>query len=277
MLTGPLQAAAYWRTSASAHPAAVSTVARVGRPSVSVPVLSTTSVSTFSKASRASASRIRTPRLAPRPTPTMIDMGVARPSAQGHAMMRTLTAATRPWARRGSGPQSDQAMKLRTAIAITAGTNTADTRSASRWIGARVRWASATMRTIWARRVSAPTRSARMTRPPVPLRVPPVTGSPAAFSTGMGSPLTIDSSTELLPSRTTPSTGTVSPGARAGGLRDVRRRGARPTRRHRGRFDARSSGRGRGGPEGAAGAAARPKLEDLSEQDEHGDDAAASK
>ena len=32
--------------------------------------------------------------LAPRPTPTMIDIGVARPSAQGQAMISTLTAAT---------------------------------------------------------------------------------------------------------------------------------------------------------------------------------------
>ena len=31
---------------------------------------------------------------APRPTPTMIDMGVARPSAHGHAMISTATAAT---------------------------------------------------------------------------------------------------------------------------------------------------------------------------------------
>ena len=38
--------------------------------------------------------------------------------------------------------------------------------SASRWIGARVRWASPTIRTIWASIVSAPTRSARITRPP---------------------------------------------------------------------------------------------------------------
>ena len=34
--------------------------------------------------------------VAPRPTPTMIDIGVARPSAQGQAMISTATAATRP-------------------------------------------------------------------------------------------------------------------------------------------------------------------------------------
>ena len=66
-----------------------------GRPSVSVPVLSTTSVSIFSKRSSASAFLISTPAWAPRPTPTMIDIGVARPSAQGQAMISTETAATR--------------------------------------------------------------------------------------------------------------------------------------------------------------------------------------
>ena len=65
-----------------------------GRPSVSVPVLSTTSVSTRSRRSSASAFLISTPSAAPRPTPTMIDIGVARPSAQGQAMISTETAAT---------------------------------------------------------------------------------------------------------------------------------------------------------------------------------------
>jgi hypothetical protein len=67
-----------------------------GLPSVSVPVLSTTSVSTFSMRSSASAFLISTPSCAPRPTPTMIDIGVARPSAQGQAMISTVTAATMP-------------------------------------------------------------------------------------------------------------------------------------------------------------------------------------
>ena len=65
-----------------------------GRPSVSVPVLSTTSVSTFSMCSSASALRMSTPAPAPLPTPTMIDMGVARPSAHGQAMISTDTALT---------------------------------------------------------------------------------------------------------------------------------------------------------------------------------------
>ena len=63
-----------------------------GFPSVRVPVLSTTIVSTFRSVSSALASLKSTPIVAPRPIPTMIDIGVASPSAQGHATMRTATA-----------------------------------------------------------------------------------------------------------------------------------------------------------------------------------------
>ena len=83
-------------TSFSTKPGAVTIATTLGLPSVSVPVLSTTSVSTVSMRSSASAFLISTPACAPRPTPTMIDIGVARPSAQGQAMISTLTAATRP-------------------------------------------------------------------------------------------------------------------------------------------------------------------------------------
>ncbi len=103
-------------------------------------------------------------------------------------------------------------MKAVTATAITAGTNHPATWSASFWIGARERCAAATISTICASMVSRPTRCASITRLPVPLRVAPVTLSPAAFSTGTGSPVSIDSSTEERPSTTAPSTGSLSPG-----------------------------------------------------------------
>ena len=76
-------------------PAAGTSAVTLGLPSVSVPVLSTTSVSTLAKRSSASAFLISTPACAPRPVPTMIDIGVARPSAQGQAMISTETAVTR--------------------------------------------------------------------------------------------------------------------------------------------------------------------------------------
>ncbi len=144
---------------------------RRGLPSVSVPVLSTTSVSTASNRSSASASRISTPARAPAPTPTMIAIGVARPSAQGQAMISTDTAATSAKAKRGSGPKVIHATKARTAAAPTSGTNQPATRSARRCAGARLRWALATRSTMRASAVSRPTFSARMTRPPEPLTV----------------------------------------------------------------------------------------------------------
>ena len=137
-----------------------------GRPSVRVPVLSTTRVSTFSISSSASAFLISTPSPAPRPTPTMIDIGVARPSAQGQAMIRTVTATMSACASRGSGPTVAQTRNATTATTMTAGTNQAATRSAMRWIGARERWASATICTIRASIVSRPILSARMTSEP---------------------------------------------------------------------------------------------------------------
>src|SRR5207244_853373 len=103
-----------------------------GLPSVSVPVLSTTSVSTLARVSSASAFRTSTPACAPRPTATIIDIGVASPSAQGQAMIKTDTAATSAWAKRGSGPKNIQPANARTAAATTAGTKYEATRSARR-------------------------------------------------------------------------------------------------------------------------------------------------
>ena len=60
--------------------------------------------------------------------------------------------------------------------------------------------------------VSLPTLSATIRNEPVWLRVPPITASPTCFSTGIGSPVIIDSSTELPPSVSRPSTGIFSPG-----------------------------------------------------------------
>jgi len=68
---------------------------KTGRPAVSVPVLSTTMVVTRSRACSACALRIRIPARAPRPIPSMTDSGVAKPTAQGQAMIRTATAMIR--------------------------------------------------------------------------------------------------------------------------------------------------------------------------------------
>ncbi len=76
----------------SSNPLAGIRTRNAGRPSVSVPVLSTMRVSTLRRVSMASASRNSTPSWAARPVETMIDIGVARPSAQGQAMISTETA-----------------------------------------------------------------------------------------------------------------------------------------------------------------------------------------
>ena len=143
----------------------------------------------------ASAFLKSTPIVAPLPVATMIDSGVASPSAHGHAMMSTATALMSAWAIRGSGPTTPQTTNVVTAIRRTIGTKYPDTTSASFWMGARLRCASATIATMRDSKVSAPTFSARITTPPVPLIVAPMTLSPGRFSTGMGSPVTIDSST----------------------------------------------------------------------------------
>jgi hypothetical protein len=125
----------------------------------------------------------------------MIDIGVASPSAQGQAMIRTDTATSSAYESCGGGPTSAQATAARMATSTTAGTNHAETRSASRCTGARERWAWATRCTICESSVSPPTRSARMTRLPLPFVVPADSGTPAPLRTGSGSPVSIDSST----------------------------------------------------------------------------------
>ena len=124
----------------------------------------------------ASALRNSTPAAAPRPEATMIDIGVARPRAQGQAMISTATALTRAWASRGSGPSHAQTTKVSGGDADHRRARTRPaTWSARRWIGARLRWASATSCTMRASSVSLPTRSARITKLPLPFSVAPIT------------------------------------------------------------------------------------------------------
>jgi hypothetical protein len=62
----------------------------------------------------------------------MIDIGVARPSAHGHAMISTAMALTRAYDSRGSGPTIAHTIKVTTLTKMTAGTNHEETVSASR-------------------------------------------------------------------------------------------------------------------------------------------------
>ena len=114
--------AAMRNTSSSVNGAMASAFANTGLPRVSVPVLSTISVSMRRSVSSASASRNSTPLVAARPLATMIDIGVASPSAQGQAMISTETAFSTAYAPRGSGPNCPQAIAVTTAIVSTAST-----------------------------------------------------------------------------------------------------------------------------------------------------------
>src|SRR5579872_934070 len=106
------------------------TLASFGLPSVSVPVLSTTMVSTFSMHSKTSADLIKIPIVAPRPTPTDMATGVASPKAQGQAMINTATALTIAKTSEGEGPSKAQSTNAITDTNTTAGTNQEATLSA---------------------------------------------------------------------------------------------------------------------------------------------------
>ncbi len=152
------------------------------------------------------------PSLAPRPTPTMMDIGVARPSAQGQAMIRTATAAMRPCANRGSGPTSIQINEGQDGDRDHHGDEPAGHFVRKPLNGSADRCASATILTIWDSMVSRPTLPASMMKPPVWVHGTPDQVAPTALVTGIDSPVIIDSSTELRPSSIVPSTGTFSPG-----------------------------------------------------------------
>ena len=116
------------------------------RPSVTVPVLSRTMVVIRRVRSSTSGPLITIPSCAPRPVPTIRAVGVARPSAQGHAMMSTATEAVK--ASVGSPVTTSQPARVASESASTIGTKTAETRSTSRWMGALPACASSTSRAI---------------------------------------------------------------------------------------------------------------------------------
>ncbi len=183
-----------------------------GSPRVNVPVLSSTTVSILPASSNASASRMIIPFSAALPVPTIIAVGVARPSAHGQATTSTATAFIRANSKAGSGPQKNQSKNEIIEMAKTTGTKYPVTVSAYFWIGALDDCASSTNFMTVARKVSEPTLVARNLKAPVLLMVAPTTASPTFLSTGMDSPVTMDSSRAEYPSMIIPSTGTFSPG-----------------------------------------------------------------
>ena len=133
-----------------------------GSPRVIVPVLSSATMSIFPVSSSETAVLNKIPFFAPMPLPTIIATGVASPSA--HGQLITSTEIPRANANPNVCPASSQIIVVTTAIVITAGTNTPETRSAILAIGAFVAAASLTMRIICDREVSSPTLVASQRR-----------------------------------------------------------------------------------------------------------------
>ena len=202
-------AAARARTSFSDKPSAVSSVTS-GSPLVSVPVLSITTTWTRAAASIAAAFLKRIPRLAPSPVPTMMAVGVARPRASGQVITTTVMANRIAWLK--LRPASNQTINVSVPPISATSTSQKAARSASCCPGAFELWASCTSLTMWARAVSEPTFVARARSVPFLLIEPPINCAFGAFETGRLSPVTTDSSTSLMPSSTTASTGTLEPG-----------------------------------------------------------------
>ena len=159
-------------------------------PSVSVPVLSKATQSTLWAISSAAAVRIIMPSSAPLPVPTMMAVGVARPSAQGQEM--TSTAMARFSAAAKPAPSSIHAAKATSAMPMTTGTNTPLTRSASREMGALELAAASTSLTMRLSAVSSPTLVTRKRKLPEVFTVAPTTLSPTPNSTGRLSPVSMD-------------------------------------------------------------------------------------
>ena len=181
-----------------------------GAPIVKVPVLSMTTTLMRLAVSIAVAFLNSTPRLAPRPVPTMIAVGVARPRASGQVTTTTVMAnSSASWT---GLPASIHTAKVPTPPTSATKTSQNAARSAKRWPGALEFWASWTSLTICASAVSAPTLVARTRSVPVVLIVAPTTSSPGVLCTGMLSPVTVDSSMSLSPDSITPSEAILEPG-----------------------------------------------------------------
>ncbi len=129
-----------------------------GSPLVIVPVLSSATIVTLPASSSETAVLNIMPFFAPIPFPTIIATGVASPSAHGQLITRTdiPLASAKPI----DCPAKSHTNIVTAAIAITAGTNTPETLSATFAIGAFVAAASLTILIICDSVVSSPTRVA---------------------------------------------------------------------------------------------------------------------
>ena len=149
-------AAATASSCASLTPGAVTISTTSGWPTVSVPVLSKTTTVSLVAFSSAEAFLNRMPFIAPRPVPTMIAIGVAKPSASGQAI--TNTVMVRVSANSSGWPSTqNHTAKVSRPMTMAASTSHCEAWSASNCPGALEFCASCTSLTICASAVSAPT------------------------------------------------------------------------------------------------------------------------
>ena len=176
--------AASRRTSSLVVPGADWMAATRARPAVSVPVLSRNSVRTRANASSAPPPFTSTPRPAQRDRPETMATGTPRIS--GHGVATTMTA--RP---RTGSPLQAQAPPAR---ARASGVNRKAARSASRADGAFASCACRTSRTMPANVLSAAPAVATMSKGAPAFTAPLRTAAPVSRVTGMGSPVSANSS-----------------------------------------------------------------------------------
>ena len=150
-----------------------------GWPSVSVPVLSSSSTSARARASRYLPPLISNPRRAAAPMEASIAIGVASANEQEQAT--TSTAAVASGSRRSS--------KVSAAMPATTGKYQAEKRSAMRCTSARCASASSTSRITARRSCRARRRVARTRMLPSRAKVAANTRAPGPTSTGSASPV----------------------------------------------------------------------------------------
>ena len=215
-------------SSSSSSPRAGRRPSPAGLPSVSVPVLSTTSVSTFSQPLQRLGIPDQHARLGAAPDADH-DRHRRREAERARAGddqhrdrgdQRVGEARLRPEQRPGG--KGDQ-RRRRSPPARTSRRPGRPAAGSARGCAAPARPSARSAPAA----CRAPTFSARMTKLPVPLSVPPITLAPGSFSTGIDSPVTIDSSTATAPSdRPRRRPGPSRRAAPAAGRRPRRRRAA---------------------------------------------------
>ncbi len=177
---------------------------------MSVPVLSNATKRSEPARSSASRFRISRPFFAARAVAFAVTSGIARPSACGQAITRTVTAsATEPVRSR---PTPSQTSNVAVAAPTAMYASQPAARSARRWKRPREARASSTRRITWLSAVSSPVRTTRTVSAPFWFTEPAATSSPGDFDTGVDSPVRNDSSAAESPSSTSPSAGNDSPG-----------------------------------------------------------------